>query len=210
MNLSFILGNLQNEWFWLMSQTIVFTLTLMFIGRQIRIDGNSHLVNSIKILNDTWNDETLLKARRTVCQRYISGESNMDRIAAKVGNHFEEIGIYYRRKALPLEIIWEMYSYTIEHYWLILENAIIKRRKEDRDDTYFENFEKLYQKLLSYNSKKGADAHKKVDDEVKKFIKIELEDIGIIEEVRPINYLPGTALNLDLDPTLKESEQVKT
>ena len=53
------------SWFWGMSQFIVITISLIL--RQLRIQADAHLVNSLTTLEYRWKSQLILKARRITC-----------------------------------------------------------------------------------------------------------------------------------------------
>ena len=55
------------NWFWGMSQFIVITISLILILRQLRIQADAHLVNSLTTLEYRWKSQLMLKARRITC-----------------------------------------------------------------------------------------------------------------------------------------------
>ncbi len=134
----------EGAWFWVMCQSLVVTITLVFILRQLKIQGSAHLVNSITVLDNRWKSQIMLKARRLTCEKYRPDRTSVDQATAQICYFFEEIGIYCKRSILDLETVWEIYSYDIEHYWMITKNGIHHLRKKKNDPTYYKNFQNLY------------------------------------------------------------------
>jgi ferric iron reductase protein FhuF len=66
------------------------------------------------------------------------------------------MGLLLRKGALDKEIIWNSYSYYIEHYWSMIESNIKEFRVSSKDNTYFENFAKLREEMGSYSTRKKA------------------------------------------------------
>lgn len=186
LNFDMLLGLFTNngEWFWVMCQFIAVTTTLFLILRQLRFQRNSHLVNSLSTLDTRWKSNLMLQARRLACERYRPDQTTIDQATTFVSLFFEELGMYYRRKTLDIEAIWEVYSYDIECYWIIAKNSIFNFRKQHNDPTIFTNFQGLYESIQKVNKKKGAPVGERTAQDVKEFIEWELENIQFIENIR--------------------------
>ncbi len=171
-----------SEWFWQMLQCAIVIITGLLVVRQIQLQGDSHIVNSFAMLHERWNSQMMLKARRLVCENYRPDNKNIDQPAFQIGAFFEEVGIYCRRGRLNKHLVWELYSFEVEHYWPILENNVLSLRKSFKgDNTYYHHFERLHTELLSMNGNKGATTQKKTQEDVRDFIEFELGIVSFIE-----------------------------
>lgn len=178
------------EWFWIMCQFIVVSITLILILRQVRLQNDSHLVNSFASFEARWNSMMMLQARRLSCERYRPGMTSIEQPIAHIGYFFEEIGVYCKRGILDKEIVWEMYSFHIEHYWVMAKNSILSLRRESRDETFYKNFEDLYQTMCDLNRKNSAATYEKTSEDVVRFIGYEL---GVVEFIERAKELSGAA-----------------
>jgi hypothetical protein len=175
------------EWFWTMCQFFVVSITLFLILRQIRLQNDSHLVNSFACLESRWNSLMMLQSRRLTCERFKPNITSMEQPTAHLGYFFEEIGVYCRRGILDKEVIWEMYSFHIEHYWIMAKNSILCFRKECGDGTFYKNFEYLYNEMLQISRKKGAPTHEKTSEDIVGFIGYELGIVEFLEHTKELS-----------------------
>jgi hypothetical protein len=172
------------EWFWTMCQFFAVSTTLFFILRQIRLQNDSHLVNSFASLEGRWNALMMLQARRLSCERFRPGITAIEQPISQIGYLFEEIGVYCRRGILDKEIVWEIYSYHVEHYWIMAKNGVLSFRKDFRDETFYKNFEYLYHEMCRISKVKGAPTYEKTFDDIVGFIGYELGIVEFIEHTK--------------------------
>jgi hypothetical protein len=185
-DLSKIFGH-EGDWFWLMCQFLAVSITLIFILRQIRLQKDSHLVNSFTCLENRWNSIMMIQARRRTCERYRPGMTSITQPTAHVCYFFEELGVYCKRGILDKGIVWEIYSFDIEHYWIMVKNSILCFRRDLGDETFYNNFEFLYQEMLLMNRKQGAPLREKTSEDIASFIAYELGIIEFIESTRELS-----------------------
>jgi|GEM_PF-1322977 len=179
------------EWFWVMCQFIAVTCTLVFIVRQIKIQNDSHLVTSFASFEERWNSQMMLKARKQVCFGYKPDNVAVDATTHHVGLFFEELGVYCSKGVLNRDIVWEIYSFEIEHYWLMTRNAIYSFRKKQNDNTFYYNFERLHQHMKNIGVKKKAPMHERTQDDIQRFIEHELERVHFFGDgPEMINEIP--------------------
>lgn len=167
------------EWFWTMSQCAVVLFTLLFILRQIKLQNDAHLVNSFAILGDRWNSPMMLHARRDICLRSKAGQSHLDGTMHHLCLFFEELGAFCSKNVLDPDIVWEIYSFEIEHYWVMARDSITHFRKAQGDKTFYYHFERLYKLTQSLGEKKGASIHERTRDDVANFINHELNMVAV-------------------------------
>ncbi len=171
-----------SEWFWQMLQCFVVVLTGLFVVRQIQLQGDSHIVNSFTQLNQRWNSQLMLTARRIACEHYRPDNKSIDQASGQVAMFFEEVGAYCRRGRLNRDLLWELFSFDIEHYWPILENNIVSMRKHFGNDlTYYHHFERLHRDMLRISKKKGAGIGKKTQEDIRSFVAFELGVVSFLE-----------------------------
>lgn len=186
----------EGEWFWTMCQFFAVTITLLLILRQIRLQNDSHLVNSFALLEDRWNSLMMLQARRLACDRFRPGITSIEQPVSHIGYFFEEIGVYCKRGILDKDIVWEIYSYHIEHYWIMAKNGILSFRRDVRDDTFYKNFEYLYHEMCRIGQIKGAPNYEKTSEDIAGFIAYELGIIEFIERAKEASIDDAAALSI--------------
>ncbi len=76
---------------------------------------------------------------------------------------FDTIGFLARRRSVDIEIVWNEFGYYILYYWPAARPYVEKWRAEDHDNSYYENAEWLYKKILLKDSSR---LHKKPQQEV--------------------------------------------
>jgi len=184
------------EWFWTMCQFLAVTITLLLILRQIRLQNDSHLVNAFALLESRWNSLMMLQARRMSCERYRPGITSIEQPIAHIGYFFEEIGIYCKRGILDKEVVWEIYSYHIEHYWVMAKNGVLSIRRSLRDETFYKNFEALYYEMSKVSKSKGAPTHEKTSEDIAEFIVYELGVVEFIERAKETSVVDATVLSI--------------
>lgn len=89
-------------------------------------------------------DTTLRKARKTAPEYWIK--------LLMVANFFEDVGFLTKRGYLyPRELIMELFSGPIEHYYKIYERFIKTVRVEQQREGIYEWFEKAYEQAVEYD-----------------------------------------------------------
>lgn len=145
-----------SEWFWAFLQFVVVALTLWYVTRQVRLQAMSHVVESICTLQDHWNSETMQHRRNEVCTQWKSKHAKeFDGACEHIADFFEELGTFVKIKALPLQVVWDVHSWNIEHYWLMFKPGIVKERKDCKENIYCE-FESLFKAMRKISDKKGV------------------------------------------------------
>ena len=165
-----------SEWLWAMLQFVVVAISLFFIYRQIRIQSHANMLTALFALAKKWDSSLMRKARRHVCKEYQENRERrkINQHEERIASFFEEIGFFLDEGAFTPEAIWEEYSYYVEHYWPMLEPKVAEFRKVERDNTWFEHFEKLYKKTQSIAKRRGVYVIVRDDSDLKKFVTGEL------------------------------------
>ncbi|HEX8131732.1 MAG TPA: hypothetical protein VF527_21735 [Pyrinomonadaceae bacterium] len=174
-----------SEWFWSMAQFLAVSLTLFFIYRQIKLQGYGNMLSSLNALQERWRAETLRNARRLVCESYQQKTNEINEPELLVAGFFEELGLYLKKKALETDLVWELYSFWIENYWRMLEPSILATRSKATDDSWFSNFQYLYEQMAVYSKQKGISMPADVEADIKTFIDVELQRIEFIDRIVP-------------------------
>lgn len=118
-------------------------LGFMLVCWQLRIQRRSHALQAMFALDGRWHSPEMVRARQAVCIRNTAEVIPLEGEEDFVARFFEDLGSYVYRGSLPLPFVWTTYSYEIDHYWTILEPAILRLRTETGDPTFFGLFERL-------------------------------------------------------------------
>ncbi len=214
-----ILFSPNGEWFWIMCQFFTVAISLFLILRQLRFQRDAHLINSMDILNRRWNSKLMVQARRSLCHEYNPESKSLSHSSIIVCTFFEELGIFLNRKIVDIDIVWDLYSFYIEHYWGMARNGVMVLRREENDNSYYERFEGLYSEIQHYSRSKGFPKHDRATDEIRNFINIELQSTRLIQEAGPrsrdleIPHVAGEATNnhpLQVETGAEDSQPSKT
>jgi hypothetical protein len=179
-----------SEWLWAMCQAIAVPVTLALILRQIKLQNDSHLVNSFAIFGTRWNSEMMLKARQEVCSRYQPNNDYVDATLTHVCLFYEELGIFCAKNILNSDVVWELFSFDIEHYWIMSRSAIATFRRNQNDQTFYSHFEDLHKRMKRHSDRNGAPTHERTPEDVAKYIHFELEKVKYFS-TEPIPPLPS-------------------
>jgi hypothetical protein len=163
-----------SEWFWAMAQFFAITISLGLIYRQIKIQSQANMLNTLESLADKWNSQFLLRQRHEACAAYPQENLRIENAEGDVLGFFEDLGLYYKRGVFDIEIIWERYSYFVEYYWAMYYSSIYKYRSETADNTWFRCFENLYNAIQNYSKKECGMSAPKTEEQISKFIRGEL------------------------------------
>lgn len=167
----------ESEWLWACLQFVVITLSLYGIYRQVRIQSHANMLHAMFELAAKWDSPRMIDARRQVCAAYGKdpADTSINQQEDRIATFFEEISFFLKKGAFTADAIWEQYSYYVEHYWPMLEPRVRAFRKDERDDTWFENFEDLYDKMQNIAKKRGVHVVKRDGVDMKKFARGELD-----------------------------------
>lgn len=177
----------QSEWFWAMLQFLTVAASLYLIYKQIRIQSQANMLTALFELSTKWNTPHMLESRHHVSDSSLRGlkDHAINQHEERIGSFFEEIGFFLRQGAFSPEAIWEQYSYYVEHYWPMLEPHVREFRKTERDDTWFEQFESLYNRMQKIAKKRGVYVIWRDRADLEKFARGELYTVAEQRVVRP-------------------------
>ena len=133
----------KGTWIWTIVQTGVVGLSAWFVVRQLRLQRIATMATTLQALDKRWRSHDMLTARRGACAYFGSGEAHINRPEEAICGFFEEIGMYVRKGVLPLDVVWDTYSQSIEHYWAIFTTHVHKMRQDLGDKTFYDQFERL-------------------------------------------------------------------
>lgn len=165
---------LTEDWFWAAIQAGGLLITLVLILRQIRLQTSTHTVQTLEAIHQRWNEESMLRARYAVCDRYLKSEHSFDSIGQFITEYMEELGIYLKLQAITPDAMWDTYSWYIEHYYSMFKNDISKERIETKEQHLYESFESLFIQLKAISSKKGAPDANRTTEALRRFAEDEV------------------------------------
>jgi len=166
----------QSQWFWAMASFFAIAISLSLIYRQIRLQRQANLLHTLGEMNKRWNSIEMLEARKHACNNYREDKLRIRAEQGLILDFFEDVGVYLERKVFDVEVVWNKYSYYIEHYWPMYQPHINKFRTETKDNTWYEKFQALNKEMTKFSSKKGTTVNSKSQDEIEKFIRGETEE----------------------------------
>jgi hypothetical protein len=173
---------LESEWFWAMASFLAIAISLGLIYRQISLQRQANLLHVLGEMDKRWNSKEMLKARRQACEYFLSNELKINSAQGDVLGFFEDIGVYLERKVFDTEAVWDKYSYYIDYYWAMYQSHIKEFRTETNDNTWYEKFQRLHEKIERFSQKKGVSVSQKSKEDIEKFIRGELP--GIAEQTK--------------------------
>jgi hypothetical protein len=158
------------SWFWSMAQFFAIAISLVFIYRQVRVQRQSNMLQTLVSLDNRWHSQEMRSSRKKACENYLPDQLRIRREEADVIGFFEDISVYLERGVLDIESLWDKYSDYIEHYWAMYQPHIMKFRAESEDPTWYEKFETLNTEMEKFSKKKGLKVIGKTQEDLKKFI----------------------------------------
>lgn len=164
---------LSQEWFWGMMQFIAVTVSLVAIYWQIRLQRATHIISAMTIFDNKWQSEQFLRARYKYCDNYVPDRKDDDPLADLLCPFFEDLGTYVRRKALPIDVVFEYFSYAICNYWYMSKRSIDDIRAKNNPSFYTE-FEYLHSAIKRHAESRGISLDP-VDGDGEKFRKFEMQ-----------------------------------
>lgn len=141
---------------WYLIHAIILSLTAVYIYFQLRDRKHAQMLEILFKMRERWNSEQMYAYRKKFCDEFDCKDKNTSFADEQILGFFEDLGLYYVKKVVKMDFIWEEYSYYIIPYWRLLEQKVIQFRKEDDDETWFDKFQKLYLECENYTKKKGV------------------------------------------------------
>ena len=176
--LSFAVGP-GSEWFWLMLQCLTLVITLILVYRQVRHMRDANMLQALGGLDERWKSAEFRSFRVAACQRYGDGDLHIGRLEGEVLSFFESLGVYLRRRVFDKEILWEKYSYYVEHYWIIFRDHVEEFRTKSGDTTWYDQFQYLDRRMSSCAKKRGIHNYgKKTQQNMETFVRGETDGVA--------------------------------
>lgn len=141
-----------------MLQAITIPITLGFIWRQVKLQRQASGLDALRLLKDDWVSESMLEAQEECCSNFLNpgGSSGISLNEEKIASFYELLGLYVRLGTLDKNLCWNVFSYDVEHYWLILKPKLAALMAADA--TLFKEFGQLYELTLTLNKRYGGPA----------------------------------------------------
>lgn len=165
--------------FWTALQAIAIVGTLLVVWYQLRILRVSNKISTIARLLEDWESDRIVKARKFVCGYIVSSKDRREirKIDSQILGFFEDLGYMLRVHVLDDRIVWVHFSDQVKHYWEILKSRIDEMRAGKDDNTYWEQFEYLHNRMEKYSIKKTGKTTSIGQRELQKWATTEIESI---------------------------------
>lgn len=167
-----LIGN-DSQWFWAMAQFFAVAITLLSIWRQIHLQRMGNTLASLAQFETRWTSPEMFEARKAICTAFQDETKCSVQSAERVACFFEEIGLYVKKKVFELDIVWELYSTYIEHYWPILESRVLDMQKED--PTVYKSFQSLHTQIKQFSATQGTPVVVFTREQLLEFVAEELD-----------------------------------
>ena len=163
-----------SSWFWTMVQAIVVAVSLFFIYRQVKYQRYTNMLVSLNSLREKWDSELMRRSRLAVSCRFRDKDKSITDDCLYILSFFEELGMHYKKKVFETDVLWSIYSYRVENFWMVLE-PMVKEYRAHFDDTYYENFEYLKKQFEAHSRKRNLSVKPKTEAELMVFVRDEIE-----------------------------------
>lgn len=159
-----------SDWFWAMAQTALILLSLIMVIPQLMAQRHSNTLTVLKNMRDDWESDAMIAARIEVCANFGSEDKTIRHIEERVLGFFESLGVWQSKGVFSRRVVWEYYSYFIEHYWPILQPRVLELRRSTKDESWYRNFERLHRQMRIQSFLCRSPWSVKSDAEMKRFI----------------------------------------
>lgn len=198
---TFLSGLLHSPTFWTGAGSIGTIATLTFIYQQIAGARNVSAYEFLRKEDDRFNSPQMKKHRANLARLLLSSpDFRLLEVESAVGvsGYFEDIGLLLRRRITPKYLTWTMFDYRVLRYWKLLEPYIRVCREQNKDNTYYREFEYLYNQMVWFERRMTKRKDVDVGDaELKTYlqqeIRIELRpfrlpDLGRVMEIERSSF----------------------
>jgi len=171
-------------WVWSIIEAAAITLTLMFVILQLKVTNNGNLLSMLSVFRSEWQSENMQKAKAILCSGYLKRELTIGPDEEQVLGFFEQIGLMYKHKLLNGKMVWDLYSFDINLYWLLSKDKINTIRKcQNNDTSFYADFQSVYT-LCNRISKKKKRYYEYKTEEIEELAKMELNRIKKTNEYK--------------------------
>jgi hypothetical protein len=144
-----------SEWFWIMLQTVVVTVTLVGIYFQFRLQRAANAFEQLNRMGEQWESEQTLRARLDAARAIAGGGEAPEASLNLIGNYWENIATLVRQGHVNERVVAETYGNNTTLWWSALEGPIRALRDGRLDATIFENFEWLAHRFIEDEANSG-------------------------------------------------------
>lgn len=174
---------MKESWFWSFVNSVLLLLSILFIRRQLRIQGYAHNLQSMFALKSRWDSGEMTIARQEVCTHHAAN-GLWNRPEEFIAMFFEDLGGYVLQGALPMRLVWSAYSYEVEHYWPMFEREIRNTRTQRNDKTLYTDFEKLHSRCKLYSRWQNRWSFSEIPIDIDDFVKSETQKLDYYSNLR--------------------------
>ncbi|MGD1046844.1 MAG: DUF4760 domain-containing protein [Bacteroidota bacterium] len=103
---------------------------------------------------EKFDSPSLILERKKLAKQILANATHSE-IQDALLNFFESIGMLLRRGYFDIDMAWSAFSFYSERWWSATKDYIIEeRRRENSDDTIFEEFELLVNAMYTFEIEK--------------------------------------------------------
>jgi hypothetical protein len=144
-----------SEWFWIMLQTVVVTVTLIGIYFQFRLQRAANAFDQLNRMGEQWDSEPMLRARLGAARAIAAGREVPESSLTLIGNYWENVATLVRQGHVNEHVVAETFGNNTTIWWSALKSSIGAFREGRLDPTIFENFEWLAHRFIEGEAKSG-------------------------------------------------------
>ena len=103
---------------------------------------------------EKFDSPALVSERKKLAHQLLTNSPHAE-IQEAVLNFFESLGMLLRREYIDLDMTWSAFSFHIVRWWSATKDCISEeRRRENNDNTIFEEFENLVDAMYKFETEK--------------------------------------------------------
>jgi hypothetical protein len=144
-----------SEWFWIMLQTVVVTVTLVGIYFQFRLQRAANAFDQLNRMAEQWDSEPMLRARLGAARAIAAGREAPESSLSLIGNYWENVATLVRQGHVNEHVVAETFGNNTTIWWSALQGSIGAFRDGRLDPTIFESFEWLAHRFIAGEAKSG-------------------------------------------------------
>lgn len=142
---------------------------------QLRIDLRELVNATISFeLDREFDSSEMRRARRTLAKELLGNKQDLSE--TRPLDFFEKVATYERLGRVDAYTADSSFSYFVERYWPAVQGFVVRFRKAQGDDTYFQDFERLNAGMLERDAREKHRQASQVApslSEVQRFLKEE-------------------------------------
>lgn len=160
---------------------VLVTMALVFVTWRALVKQLAIARDQMRVENQLKNRELFdgkrMSAQRVALATQLLRRSRHEAVREDVMNFFEDMGMLLRRGYLDSEMMWETFSYYSVRWWEACEDYVREeRRQKGNDQTLFEDFEYLANKMYQMGEKRlglSKTEQKLSQEEIEEFLREE-------------------------------------